>query len=110
MLRLFDARERLINGSRDDAEKMREKADALSLKFQEEYNASKQEAVKFFGEMKAKANKKYEEEISKTKEESLQTLKQSDEKLLSEENVLKSKLDAMSDELAKEIISSFKKA
>lgn len=110
MLKLFDMREKLIVGSKKEAEMMRDKADEMIAKFQVEYTNAKQESLKSFNDIKEKASKKYDEEIAKVKEESLRLIKENEKKLLAEELEIKNKIDVLSDEVAKEIISSLKKA
>ena len=98
LMRLFDARERRIDGAQEEAKQYRENADQKAAIIEERVNHARQEARETLNEFKARAKNREVEIIGAAREVSQARLGEAREALEQQVDQAKSKLnnDAMS--------------
>lgn len=98
LMRLFDARERRIDGAQEEAKQYRENADQKAAIIEERVNHARQEARETLNEFKARAKNREVEIIGAAREVSQGRLSEAREALEQQVDQAKSKLnnDAMS--------------
>src|SRR5262245_30428177 len=104
ILRLFDEREKRIEGAKREAAEIERLAEEKSALFDREYNQAKTKAREVLGKLKQVADKEQRDILDKAKLESRAMLEKSDEELLAEEQRVRAELSKESDQIKNDII------
>jgi|HubBroStandDraft_4_1064222.scaffolds.fasta_scaffold304363_2 F-type H+-transporting ATPase subunit b len=105
-MRLFDEREKRIEGAKIEAEKMNTLAEHKSQTFELEYQKARNVARQELNAIKQSADKDQNEIIEKARHSAKEMLKVADAELIAEESKVRSELAEASDQVAHEIINT----
>jgi len=105
MLRLFEERERRIDGAKKDARQMYADADAKMAKYEEELLTVKRQAGEERDKLRAEGVRREQAILSKVRTETNATLEEGKKKIGQEADALRKELSVTAQTLAREIAS-----
>ena len=105
ILRLFEEREKRIEGAKLAGQKLRAEADLNARKFESEFNKARHDLRAELAKFKEETDKKIEASLLETKMAEKQKIKLAQEQLEKEKAILKAELATKSDLLAEEILA-----
>lgn len=106
IMRLFDEREKKIEGAQKEAQEMLSLAQEKSQTFDLEFNRARTKAREHLAELKHKADKEHQEILEQAKHEAKIMLKEADEALITEEKRVRIELVEKSDQVKDDIITA----
>lgn len=109
IMRLFDERERRIEGAKIKAIELQSKAQGMADEFDSQYLSAQDEARKHLAHLKHSIDKEHQEVIDRAKSVARERIKKAQEDLVKEEGRARKELMAESSIMAENVISAFLK-
>jgi F-type H+-transporting ATPase subunit b len=103
MLKLFEERERRIDGAKNEAREMYREADEKMAKYEEELTAVKRQAGEERDKLRAEGTKKEQAILAKVRAETNAMLEEGRKRIASEGEQMRKELDAAAQTLARDI-------
>ena len=105
MLRLFEERERRIEGAKNEAREMYQQADQKIARYEEQLTAVKRQAGEERDKLRAEGQRQEQQILAKVRAETNALLEQGKSKIAKDGAALRTELDGVSQTLAREIAS-----
>lgn len=106
IMRLFDEREKRIDGAKAEAQAMQALAEEKARLFDQEYSVAKTSAREVLTKLKQEADKEQREHIDNARLEAKKMLALADQELLAEEKRVRSELSSTSAQVTNDIIKA----
>lgn len=104
MLRLFEERERRIDGASQEAQRLAARADEAAGAIEEKMAAATSEARSILGDLRAEGQKREQELIDQAREQARGTLEDARAELFATTEKVRSSLKADADQIASDIV------